>query len=136
VKSSEFKVKSAKWKVQSNGTGGDKLVAAVLSLPQSGGFLTMAWFEEPMTPSSRIVHPPHDSTHRGRTLRARPAHWNSYEFVVVAALRAQQLQAGCVPRLDGQHSAATMAQMEVAEGRVVRAGGETPVPSRQCGWQL
>jgi DNA-directed RNA polymerase subunit K/omega len=50
----------------------------------------------------------------------RPVHMNAYEFVVLAALRAQQLLAGCMPRLDGDHSAATMAQMEVAGGCVTR----------------
>jgi DNA-directed RNA polymerase subunit K/omega len=49
---------------------------------------------------------------------ARPIHLNPYEFVVVASLRAQQLLAGCSPRLAGDHSPATMAQMEVAEGLV------------------
>ena len=50
----------------------------------------------------------------------RPVHMNAYEFVVLSALRAQQLLAGCLPRLEGDHSAATMAQMEVAGGRVAR----------------
>lgn len=66
----------------------------------------------------------------------RPAQMNAYEFVVVAALRAQQLLAGCTPRLEGDHSAATMAQMEVAAGRVERAGDEDATPSPQCRWQL
>ena len=66
----------------------------------------------------------------------RLVHLNSYEFVVVSALRAQQLRAGSVPRLDGDHGAATMAQMEVARGCVVRISDDTPVLPRQCGWQL
>ena len=66
----------------------------------------------------------------------RPIDVNPFEFVVVAALRAQQLLAGCVPRLEGPHGAATMAQMEVAGGRVVRTDDEAPVTARQCGWQL
>jgi len=67
----------------------------------------------------------------------RPIHLNAYEFVVVAALRAQQLLAGCTPRIAGDHSVATMAQMEVAEGRVARAGVSTAAGEpRQCGWQL
>lgn len=66
----------------------------------------------------------------------RPAHLNAYEFVVVSALRAQQLLAGCTPRLEGDHSAATMAQMEVAAGRVGRAGDEEAAALRQCRWQL
>jgi DNA-directed RNA polymerase subunit K/omega len=66
----------------------------------------------------------------------RPVHLNAYEFVAVAALRAKQLLAGCTPRVGGEHSVATMAQMEVAAGCVQRAGDEKPLPSRQCGWQL
>lgn len=67
----------------------------------------------------------------------RPTHLNAYEFVVVSALRAQQLLAGSTPRVAGDHNRATIAQMEVAEGRVARsdldAGDESP---RQCRWQL
>lgn len=66
----------------------------------------------------------------------RPAHLNAYEFVVVAALRAQQLLAGCTPRVPGEHSRTTLAQMEVAEGLVARAVDEVPVGPRQSGWQL
>ena len=66
----------------------------------------------------------------------RPLHLNAYEFVVISALRAQQLLAGCVPRVDGLHTAATMAQMEVAGGRVTRSDPDRAAPSRQCGWQL
>jgi DNA-directed RNA polymerase subunit K/omega len=66
----------------------------------------------------------------------RPPHVNAYEFVVVSALRAQQLLAGCTPRLEGDHSPATMAQMEVAAGRVVRARDEEATPSPLRQWQL
>ena len=52
---------------------------------------------------------------------SRPTHINAYEFAVLSALRAQQLIAGCVPRLAGTHNAATMAQMEVAAGQVTRS---------------
>jgi hypothetical protein len=51
----------------------------------------------------------------------RPADVNAFEFVVLAALRAQQLLAGSVPRMEGDHSAATMAQMEVAGGCIIRS---------------
>ena len=51
---------------------------------------------------------------------SRPAHINAYEFAVLSALRAQQLIAGCVPRVAGTHNAPTMAQMEVAAGQVCR----------------
>ena len=64
----------------------------------------------------------------------RPPHLTAYEFVVVSALRAQQLRAGSVPRLSGQHGATTMAQLEVAHGRV--AVDITLSAPRQCMWQL
>jgi DNA-directed RNA polymerase subunit K/omega len=67
---------------------------------------------------------------------SRPATYNSYEFVVVASLRAKQLLAGCVPHVEGEHSAAVKAQMEVAGGRVARSAGDVPPPPRQCEWQL
>ena len=46
---------------------------------------------------------------------------NSYEFVVLAAQRAQQLMRGCVPRADGNHKTTVLAQMEVSTGRIGRA---------------
>ena len=57
----------------------------------------------------------------------RPTHINAYEFAVLAGLRAQQLIAGCVPRVAGTHNAPTMAQMEVAAGAVSRAEDQIPV---------
>jgi DNA-directed RNA polymerase subunit K/omega len=66
----------------------------------------------------------------------RPVDANPFEFVVVAALRAQQLLAGCVPRVDGTHTPAITAQMEVADGCVARSGDEAMPTPRQCGWQL
>jgi DNA-directed RNA polymerase subunit K/omega len=65
----------------------------------------------------------------------RPPHLNAYEFVVVSALRTQQLLAGCTPSVAGEHSAATLAQMEVAGGHVARSDQQS-LPPRQCGWQL
>lgn len=66
----------------------------------------------------------------------RPSHFNAYEFVVVSALRTKQLMAGCTPRLEGDHRAATMAQMEVAAGRVARTDEPNPESSQPCGEQL
>ena len=66
----------------------------------------------------------------------RPKNSNPYEFVVVSALRAQQLLAGSVPRVAGDHGAPTMAQMEVAEGQVARIPLNETVEPRQCIWQL
>ena len=65
-----------------------------------------------------------------------PTHINPFEFVVVSALRAQQLLAGSVPRVAGEHNASTKAQMEVALGHVTRANGESPALAPQCLWQL
>lgn len=56
----------------------------------------------------------------------RPYEMNAFEFVVVAALRAQQLMKGCVPLFDGAHKATTMAQMEVSAGKIAR---EMPIPT-------
>jgi len=66
----------------------------------------------------------------------RPPDINAYQFVVVASLRAQQLLKGCVPRVEGEHSVTTMAQMEVAQGRVTSADVSDAPPPKQCGWQL
>jgi DNA-directed RNA polymerase subunit K/omega len=71
-----------------------------------------------------------------RPMVNRPVTYNSYEFVVVASLRAKQLLAGCVSHATGEHTPAVKAQREVADGHIVRcADGETPAP-RQCDWQL
>jgi DNA-directed RNA polymerase subunit K/omega len=59
----------------------------------------------------------------------RPRHINAYEFAVLSALRAQQLIAGCVPKVAGTHSAATMAQMEVAAGQVSRLTHDAAPPA-------
>jgi DNA-directed RNA polymerase subunit K/omega len=45
---------------------------------------------------------------------------NSFEFVVIAALRTAQLQRGCVPRVEGAHKKTTLAQMEIVAGKVGR----------------
>jgi DNA-directed RNA polymerase subunit K/omega len=93
----------------------------------------MACQEEPDAfPCDRIGLPDHrkrDDAMVGR----RPAHWNAYEFVAVAALRAQQLLAGCTPRLEGEHSATVMAQMEVGAGCVVPTS-DTSAPKQRL-WQ-
>ncbi|HZJ32545.1 MAG TPA: hypothetical protein VFD21_13295 [Vicinamibacterales bacterium] len=66
---------------------------------------------------------------------SRPAEVNAYEFIVVCALRAQQLLAGCTPRLPGEHTPMVMAQMEVAGGHVSRADVLDIEAPKQCGWQ-
>jgi DNA-directed RNA polymerase subunit K/omega len=72
----------------------------------------------------------------GGTMVTRPASFNAYEYVVIASLRAKQLLSGSVPRIEGDHSASTMAQMEVSGGKVGRASADEPEPARQCLWQL
>jgi DNA-directed RNA polymerase subunit K/omega len=49
----------------------------------------------------------------------------TFEFVAVAALRAEQLARGCRPKVDGDHTKAVFAQLEVAEGKVTRAANAT-----------
>jgi hypothetical protein len=43
-----------------------------------------------------------------------------FEFVVLAKLRAHQLNRGCLPRIDSIHLRAVTAQLEVALGYVVQ----------------
>ena len=49
-----------------------------------------------------------------------PPGMGAFQFVVLASLRAAQLQRGCLPRVagDGTHRATVIAQVEVAEGRI------------------
>ncbi len=51
----------------------------------------------------------------------RPKWLNVFEFAVLAGLRASQLSRGCTPRVTGSNKVAVTAQMEVAEGKVLRA---------------
>ncbi len=52
----------------------------------------------------------------------RPSQIGTFEFAVVAALRAEQLRRGCVPRVEGYHKFVVTAQQEeVIAGKVVRA---------------
>lgn len=56
----------------------------------------------------------------------RPKDMHAFEFVVLSALRAAQLQRGCTPRVEQSPKLAVTAQHEVAERRVlaVRAAAE------------
>ncbi|HZN55032.1 MAG TPA: DNA-directed RNA polymerase subunit omega [Candidatus Polarisedimenticolaceae bacterium] len=52
---------------------------------------------------------------------------SKYRFVMLAALRAEQLQAGALPRVDSETRKATvLAQEEVAAGLVEPWDGTTP----------
>jgi len=50
----------------------------------------------------------------------RPPGLGAFQFVVLAKLRAAQLIRGCLPKVDGTHSTAIAALMEVAEGKVIQ----------------
>jgi hypothetical protein len=106
------------------------------------GGLDRAW------PSARAcceAHAAHRIVCRRRRSSRRPLLWSfvggtmirpphamgAFEFAVVAALRAVQLARGCRPRVDGDHTNAVLARLEVAEGKVTpmaNATGEPPDP--------
>ena len=54
-------------------------------------------------------------TDRSKTI-VRPN--NSFEFVTIAAARARQLLAGCIPRVEGSPKPARRALQEVVAGQV------------------
>ena len=55
---------------------------------------------------------------------------SKYRFVMLAALRAEQLQAGALPRIDSETRKATvLAQEEVAAGVVDAWDGSQPAAS-------
>lgn len=57
---------------------------------------------------------------------------SKYEFVVLAAKRAEQLQMGALPRVDSPSGKATViAQQEVAEGRVRLYDPEQVMPGTE-----
>jgi DNA-directed RNA polymerase omega subunit len=45
---------------------------------------------------------------------------NTFEFVILAGVRAKQLQAGCTPRVEGSEKPARLAMKEVREGKIER----------------
>jgi DNA-directed RNA polymerase subunit K/omega len=57
----------------------------------------------------------------------RPDGMNPFEFVVLSALRAAQLQRGCTPRVGQSPKMAVTAQHEVADRKVL-ALRATPEP--------
>jgi hypothetical protein len=59
----------------------------------------------------------------------RPHGMGAFEFVVVASLRTAQLTRGCCPRVEGDHTTAVLAQLEVAEGKVAAATGPAFQPN-------
>lgn len=62
----------------------------------------------------------------------RPPEMNAFEFVVLSALRAVQLQRGCTPRVVQCAKIGITAQQEVAERKVLPlrpAAGPLPAPT-------
>jgi hypothetical protein len=60
----------------------------------------------------------------------RPADQPAFEFVVVSGLRAAQLMRGCIARVETGHSKRiTIAQLEVASGKVARIPGAATEPA-------
>jgi DNA-directed RNA polymerase subunit K/omega len=48
----------------------------------------------------------------------RPDRLGAFEFAVLAGLRVAQLTRGCVPRIEGAHTVAVTALLEVSNGTV------------------
>ena len=59
----------------------------------------------------------------------RPRDMNAFEFVVLSALRAVQLQRGCTPRVVECAKVGVTAQHEVAERKVLPVHAATELPS-------
>lgn len=60
----------------------------------------------------------------------RPDGLNAFEFVVLASLRAAQLQRGCTPRVEESAKVAVTAQHEIAARKVLPARpAEEPDPT-------
>ena len=51
----------------------------------------------------------------------RPSQFGVFEYCVLAALHAKQLERGCLPRVDGKHKFVVTALLEIAAGKVARA---------------
>ncbi len=65
----------------------------------------------------------------------RPPGVGAFQFVILAKLRAAQLMRGCLPRVEGPFKATTLAQIEVAQGKVTQLvdpppEGAAPVPEQ------
>lgn len=56
----------------------------------------------------------------------RPDGIGAFKFATLASLRAAQLCRGCLPRVEGGHSVAVTAQMEVAGGAVAAHDVDAP----------
>jgi len=59
-----------------------------------------------------------------------PLEMGAFQFVAIAMLRVGQLARGCRPRVDGIHTTAVIAQLEVAEGKVKSLASLAVEPTR------
>jgi DNA-directed RNA polymerase subunit K/omega len=74
----------------------------------------------------RSLFPDSWFTQKGRPVVQRPSRFNAIEFAVLSGLRAAQLARGCTPRVICAEKVTVTAQMEIAEGKIVR--DLTPLP--------
>ena len=58
----------------------------------------------------------------------RPTNVGAFHFITLAALRATQLMRGCLPRIDGEHSVAVTALLEVANGKLTSVPATADAP--------
>ena len=65
----------------------------------------------------------------GVFLIRRPDGIGGFEFAVLASLRASQLMRGCTPKVDGDHSVAVTALLEVSNGSVISQPAAAVVPA-------
>ena len=80
------------------------------------------------TAAGVAIHAVAVQSRAGSGMTHRPSDISAFEFVVLAALRATQLMRGCIPRVEGAHKVITIAQLEIASGKVVRTLDAVPVP--------
>lgn len=59
----------------------------------------------------------------------RPPGCGTFEFVILAGLRAAQLMRGCTPRVESTHKIIMTAQIEIAAGKVSRLGAAPVLPT-------
>jgi DNA-directed RNA polymerase subunit K/omega len=70
----------------------------------------------------------HDTAKKVVMVR-RPDEMNAFEFVVLSALRAAQLQRGCLPRVEQSPKLAVTAQHEIAQRKVLAVPDAAEAPS-------
>jgi DNA-directed RNA polymerase subunit K/omega len=94
------------------------------------GYTRASCFSEHCGSSSPGPHQSHSC--EGIPVIQPPPGVGAFQFVVLANLRAAQLIRGCRPRVEGAHKAIVIAQIEVAEGKVMQTSLST-VPAVEEG---